>query len=233
MSRQRFITGARLRWQGATYQIMRLLPGGQAHLENLLTGVTSVVEIAILVKALFAAELVFIQDAQLASTPEQAEDAVPSRCLADYPPSLVAIARYRLSVIEPLLTVAPRTRAAIVARVQELKATQPADVERALHNVLSVAAIYRWLGDYTRSGHDQRALIPAVRARGGQTRLGCVPRSKPWPPPRSRTSTRLKKKSPLTMCSMNWPCGWPTRMACALRKTSSPYPPAPPWRAGL
>ena len=31
----------------------------------------------------------------------------------------------------------------------------------------SVATVYRWLGAYTRSGHDLRALIPAVRARGG------------------------------------------------------------------
>lgn len=168
MSNQRFITGARLRWQGATYQITRLLPGGQANLEDVLTGATTMVEVVTLVKALFAAELVFIQDARLVSTSGQtAEDAATPRCLADYPESLVAIARYRFSVIEPLLTLALRTRADVRARVQELEANQSTSAERTLHNTLSVAALYRWLRDYTHSGHDLRALIPAVRARGG------------------------------------------------------------------
>ena len=40
-------------------------------------------------------------------------------------------------------------------------------VSATWHNALSVATVYRWLGAYTRSGHDLRALIPAVRARGG------------------------------------------------------------------
>jgi putative transposase len=117
---------------------------------------------------LFAAELVFIQVSQLASTPGQTEeDAATPRCLADYPTPLVTIARYRLAVIEPLLTLAPRTRAAVLARVAELKANQPAAAERTLHSSLSVAALYRWLSAYTRSGHDLRALIPAVHDRGG------------------------------------------------------------------
>jgi putative transposase len=169
MSQQRFITGARVRWQGATYQIIRLLPGGQANLEDILTGATTVVEVITLVKALFAAELVFILDHRPAATPGQTQEeaARAPRSLADYPTSLVAIARYRLGVIEPLLAVAPRTRAAVVARMQELKSNQPTPTERTLHNTLSVAALYRWLRDYTRSGHDLRALIPAVQARGG------------------------------------------------------------------
>jgi putative transposase len=167
MSRPRFTSGARLRWQGVTYQIIRLLPDAQANLENLLTGATAVVEIATLVKALFAAELAFIADRQLAPLPGPAqEDSAGPRSLADYPAALVAIARYRLSVIEPLLA-PPRTRAAVIARVQALKATQSADGERQLAHALSVATVYRWLDDYTRSGHDLRALIPAVRARGG------------------------------------------------------------------
>ena len=51
MSRQHFSSGARLRWQGVTYQITRLLPAGQAHLEDVLTGATAAVEITTLVKA--------------------------------------------------------------------------------------------------------------------------------------------------------------------------------------
>ena len=74
MSRQRFTSGARVRWQGVTYQITRLLPDAQANLENLLTGAILVVEIATLVKALFAAELAFIADQQLAPLPGLAQD---------------------------------------------------------------------------------------------------------------------------------------------------------------
>ena len=103
MSQQRFITGVRLRWQGATYQIIRLLPGGQANLEDILTGATTVVEVVTLVKALFAAELVFSLDHRPAATPGQTQEeaARAPRSLADYPESLVAIARYRLTAIAP------------------------------------------------------------------------------------------------------------------------------------
>jgi len=167
MSQQHFITGARLRWQGAIYQITRLLPGGQANLEDVLTGATTVVEVVSLVKALFAAELVFILDHRAAAPgPTQEAEAAP-HCLADYPAHLVAIARYRLAAIAPLLTLAPRTRTDVLARVAELKATQPTVAERTLHSSLSVAALYRWLDVYTRSGQDLRALIPAVQERGG------------------------------------------------------------------
>ncbi len=167
MSQQRFITGARLRWQGAIYQIIRLLPGGQANLEDILTGATTVVEVVSLVKALFAAELVFILDHRAAAPGQTQEAEAAPRCLADYPASLVAIAHYRLAAIEPLLMLAPRTRADVLARVQELKANHPTTVERTLHSSLSVAALYRWLSAYTHSGHDLRALIPAVHDRGG------------------------------------------------------------------
>ena len=57
-----FSRGARFRWQDTTYQIARLLPGGQANIENILTGAISVVEINTLVYALFAAELHFVSD---------------------------------------------------------------------------------------------------------------------------------------------------------------------------
>jgi putative transposase len=166
MTRMRLITGARVQWQGAAYQVVRLLPGGQAQLEDLLTGAVVVAEVAALVTALFAAELAFIPPGRPATTTPAAEDTA-ARSLADYPADLVAIARYRLAVIAPLLTRTPRTRADVLARVQELAADQSQNPEHTLHNALSVAAVYRWLGAYTRSGGDLRALIPGVHARGG------------------------------------------------------------------
>ena len=62
---------------------------------------------------------------------------------------MVAIARYRLDVIRPLLALKSRTRAAVTARVQEIKTTQPADGERSLRTTVSVAAVYRWIAGYT------------------------------------------------------------------------------------
>ena len=121
MTRMRLITGARVQWQGAAYQIVRLLPGGQAQLEDLLTGAVVVAEVAALVTALFAAELAFIPPGRPATATPAAEDTA-ARSLADYPADLVAIARYRLAVIAPLLTRTPRTRADVLARVQELAA---------------------------------------------------------------------------------------------------------------
>ena len=169
MSQQRFITGARLRWQGATYQIIRLLPGGQANLEDVLTGATTVVEVVTLVNALFAAELVFSLDHRTAAppgqTPEEAETA--PRSLADYPAHLVAIARYRLAAIAPLLTLAPRTRAgcAGAGRRTQGDATHRGRAYAAQQpecgGTLSLA------GRLHASGHDLRALIPAVHDRGG------------------------------------------------------------------
>ncbi len=62
MSKRRFSSGARFRWQETTYQVVRLLPGGQANIENILTGVVSTVETNALVCALFAAELYFVSE---------------------------------------------------------------------------------------------------------------------------------------------------------------------------
>jgi len=169
MSRQRFSSGARFRWQEITYQIVRLLPGGQANIENIMTGVTLVVEISTLVHALFAAELHFVST----NTPQsdiQAGNNLKDTLLSlsDYPAGLVAVARYRLVVIAPLLEMKQRTRAAVLARVRELKTTHQKQSEHTLHDTLSAAAIYRWIGDFVRSGHDLRALIPAVHERGGK-----------------------------------------------------------------
>lgn len=87
--------------------------------------------------------------------------------LSDYPVELVAIARYRLDVIRPLLALPSRTRVAVQARVSAIQIGHPADGERTLQTTVSIAAVYRWIADYTRSD-DVRALIPAVHDRGGK-----------------------------------------------------------------
>ena len=166
MSRQRFSSGARFRWHEATYQVVRLLPGGQANLEDILTGAISIVETSALVHALFADELQFVSEDGHALSNRTDDEA--SLSLSDYPEALVSVAHYRLGVIHPLLGMERRTRAAVLARIQEIKAAQPECGEHSLHESLSAAAIYRWIGAYECSGQDLRALIPAVHARGGK-----------------------------------------------------------------
>ena len=170
MSPQRFSTGTCFRWQGVAYQIIRLLPEGRVSLEDLLTRATSSIEMATLVRALFDAELEFVSKPSLPLSDTLAKQPRPSADLplSDYPDELIAVARYRFNVIQPLLGLKHRTRALVTARVHEVKTLPSAEEKRTLHNTLSVAAVYRWLTDYTRSGNDLRALIPAVHERGGK-----------------------------------------------------------------
>jgi putative transposase len=170
MSVQRFSSGTRFRWQGMTYEVMRLLPGGQVNIEDIFTGATLVVELSVLVKALFDGELQFAIEGRQAK--RDMKDGIGTESeyidLSDCPEELISIARYRLEVIYPLLEVEKRTRRAVEARVREIKAARLEGNERTLQDSVSVASIYRWIGDYTRSGDDLRALIPSTRRRGGR-----------------------------------------------------------------
>ena len=74
MSKHFFTSGARVLWQGVTYQILRLLPAGQANLENMLSGAISVVEISVLTKALFNFELHFVSKSEIARPNGKAKD---------------------------------------------------------------------------------------------------------------------------------------------------------------
>ena len=170
MSKHRFSSGARFRWQDTTYQIIRLLPAGQANIENILSGATSVVEISILVKALFDLELHFVSENGTVLPNTQAESRIDETHLglSDYPTMLVSVAHYRLNVISPLLKIKQRTRADVLDRVQEIKTTQQKQGEHTLQDSVSAAAIYRWISDYVSSGSDLRALIPSVHERGGK-----------------------------------------------------------------
>jgi putative transposase len=88
---------------------------------------------------------------------------------SDYPPPLLERAQYRLSVIEPLLSLPPeqQTYDAVANRVKELKATQTGD------EPLSPASLYRWLKAYKNSEYDIRSLIGNTLKCGhkGESRL--------------------------------------------------------------
>lgn len=175
MKPQRLSSGARFEWHGRAYQINRLLPEGKVNLEELLTGAVSIVEMATLVRALFDDELHFQVESKPSRSAASPESQHPSTALAlsDYPDELVAIAQYRLDVIRPLLSLEKRTRAVVQARVQAIRIVQRPEAERTLHNAVGITAVYGWIRNYEQSGHDLRALIPAVHERGGkeQSRL--------------------------------------------------------------
>ncbi|MBN2258848.1 MAG: hypothetical protein JW704_13710 [Anaerolineaceae bacterium] len=99
MSTQRFSTGKYFHWQDTTYEVKRLLPEGKLRIENVLTGDVIVIDISTLIEALFAGDLRFAVDGQDDHT--RVEERYMT--LTDYPEHLVAVARYRLQVIQPLL----------------------------------------------------------------------------------------------------------------------------------
>ncbi len=172
MKPQRLSSGARFEWHGRAYQINRLLPEGKVNLEELLTGAIAIVEMATLVRALFDDELHFQVENKPSRSTSSQESHHPSTSLAlsDYPAELVAIAQYRLDVIRPLLNLEKRTRAVVQARVQAIRTAQRPEAERTLRNTVGITAVYGWIRDYEHSGHDLRALIPAVQERGGKDR---------------------------------------------------------------
>jgi putative transposase len=173
MSAQRFSTGKQFYWHDITYEIKKLLPGGLINVQDLLTGETLCIELSMLVKALFSNELQFTITGKPANP--NVNDTLDTKHelldLADYPEHLVAIARRRLEVIQPLLEITPNAlpRMVVEARVNEIQATALDKGENSgLQKSVSTASVYRWLRDYEQSGGDLRALVPKTVQRGGK-----------------------------------------------------------------
>ncbi len=169
MSARRFSIGTQFCWQAETYEVRRLLADGNLNVINVRTGEARSVAFVQLVEALWAGELQFVINGQPIKQVLQADYVDWS----DYPESLRAIAEYRLEIIRPLLDMSPEQRKkAIQARVKTSREKRQTN-ERTLQTAISVASIYRWIDDYTKSGNDIRALIPDTSKRGGkeQSRL--------------------------------------------------------------
>lgn len=125
-----------------------------------------------MIEALFRGELRFLIDGKQAKPSSDGDLSTHSKYtdLADCPEHLLVIARRRLDVIRPLLEIEPqdRTRVVVEARIQEIQAASFPDKSCGLEAAASPASLYRWIRDYTQSGGDLRALVPATHERGGQ-----------------------------------------------------------------
>ena len=161
MSAQRFSVGKQIQWHSVWFEIKRLLPNHQLNLENVLTGALITASISDLIRDLYEGPLAFVQEGKHVKVgKDQAMGKVKYLDLGDCPDALKAIAHFRLWVIEPLLDLQPRTRRAVVERVKQVNALVATEEGRLGARTVSVASVYRWLGDYQRSGRDLRALIP-------------------------------------------------------------------------
>lgn len=168
MSIQHFTNGSRFCWQEASYEVVRLLPEQKLSIENLLAGARLVVEMSVLVMALFNGELEFTNHSQPVNKDEPGHRGVRGEYidLSDCPEDWVALAKYRLEAIRPLL-LGKRTHTVVEARVKQLK-NDGLTSDLGTASAVSIASIYRWLRDYTNSGGDLRALIFADDKRGGK-----------------------------------------------------------------
>ena len=165
MSIHRFTTGQHFVWNKQACEVKRVLTADRrVNLENTDTGACLTVTWAELVQALFDGHLYF----------EESEKGGPGHHpkatldLSDYPSAWVAVARWRLHVIEPLLKIPTRrlTKAQVRERVEAVKAELKTE-QGQLATAVSVASVYRWLEVYRRSGQDLRALLPRLDTRGG------------------------------------------------------------------
>jgi putative transposase len=208
MSTGRFVPGADFEWRGVRYVFRRLLADGVANIEDTSSEAFVSVALSSLVEALFQGELFFEVRQSVKKDnigrgvvnthqPEQHRVSNGPLELDDYPAHSVAIARYRLTIIQPLLAleVAQRTEDLVRERVREVQGILTAttkvhptiasslnlleagmsdpdspvdDMERKkLTAKVSVASVYRWLNMYESVGGDIRALIPNSSKCGG------------------------------------------------------------------
>lgn len=171
MVAMRFSEGVKFHWSSATYQVKRLLGERKANIEDMLTGEVQTVEIAKLEAALFSGELRFDVDKRVAKrVGGNTEQVSPKyQSLDDVPGALVAIARYRLETIQPMLDIpaGERTRAAVASRAAEVNASMDSERRKTLLGKASIMGIYRWIRFYTESSNDLRALLPGTDKCGG------------------------------------------------------------------
>jgi putative transposase len=181
MGVHRFVTGARVAWQGQVYAIISRQSPGTVTLRAVGDGAEQTVAEDVLRRALFDGDLRFVPTSRPGQQPSVGDGIPIERFLPweAYPASLRAIAEHRLAVLEPLLSAGPPAwpRRLVEERVRTVRAGwDAAPASRPLHRAISVASVYRWRERYVSAGNDVRALVPATRRRGGKghSRLAVV-----------------------------------------------------------
>ncbi len=173
MTTHRFSTGKKFRWGGEHYEIKRLLPSDRLCIQVINSGESREVDMETLVTAWMDERLFF-------DMPIETPLSSPTRHttfadLSDYPEKEIAVARYRLAVIQPLLALPPgkRTEAAVGQRVAEVISPTFDQPNPNSSSRVSVRSLYRWLSLYESGGHDLLVLCPHTGQRGGKgkTRL--------------------------------------------------------------
>jgi len=167
MTSHRFSTGTQFSWRGFTFEVLRYLPDkSSVSVENLDTGSHESFPLQSLVDSLFSDELQFVTKTRHNNKRATCSKPLPEELtidLSDYVQHLVETAKFRLSVIQPLILLKPaeRSQALVQARVDEVKTEHP-------NKKVSVRSIYRWLKDWELSGGNVRALIPNYAQCGGK-----------------------------------------------------------------
>ncbi|MCI0730057.1 MAG: DDE-type integrase/transposase/recombinase [Chloroflexi bacterium] len=178
----RFSVGQRFRWRDTSYEVKRILSDQQVNLESIATGEMLTVSVRELVKDFFDGKLYFSVAGQRKKGEGAGEASRPSiyADLADCPPDIQAIVRWRWWVIEPLVQLGKRrTVEDVRRRVAQVKAhlkkqngDRDTSIPHTLQTSVSFASVYRWVKDYEASGGDVRALIPRTHQRNkGKRRL--------------------------------------------------------------
>lgn len=164
MSTQRFSPNTEFVWQKQPYQVTRILPANLIEIENLFNGQAKVVSFQDLYQALVDGQIEFVAADRQPITP-------PKIGLEDFTRRQQATARYRLQVIEPLLKIPSHRRATqdIDNRVEEVKKAQ--QLGHMPDKPISRISVYRWLGAYSQSGNDIRALVPKKREPAAEKRI--------------------------------------------------------------
>jgi len=160
---QRFSRGKQIRWEGTIYWIGALRDDGTVVLHDLTTDDRSVYSIAELTRELFDGRLEFV-----VTEPEKPSPVSDSLDLSSYTDHQIETARYRLSVIQPLLATTRQQRSVKFIReyIASLQESETNPTSKA--NKISVASLYRWLKIYQGSNDDIRSLIPDSTAQGGK-----------------------------------------------------------------
>jgi len=173
MATTHFSPGKRFIWDGQVFEIRRLLPDRQANIENITTSAFITKDLGFLIRELFDGNIIFLDESLRDISPNNKASSAIGKDLSDFPQHLVDVARYRLSVIEPLIEQYPGnlTGQVIQFRIEEIHAQEESeriDSPSTLEHSLSRSSIYRWLRAYWISGKDIRALIPDTGNRGGK-----------------------------------------------------------------